>query len=112
MTLPIPTEDDEQAIVVQYCRLKGYKHFRVPNETYTKSFKQQMKNKRLGVVSGVPDLFIIINGRLIAIEMKRTKGSTTSQAQAEWIKTLNDVNVPAMVCKGADQAIDFINSFL
>lgn len=114
MTLesPPPTEDQEQAAVVQYCRLRGLKHFRVPNETYTKSFKQKEKNKRLGVSAGVPDLFVIANRQLIAIEMKRIAGSKTTQAQIEWIAALNDANVPSIVCKGAKQAIDYINSFL
>ena len=30
-----PTEDQEQEAFVQWLRLKGYPHFRVPNETYT-----------------------------------------------------------------------------
>lgn len=50
-----PYEDQEQEAFVQWLRLKGYPHFRVPNETYTKSHKQRIKNKKLGVSSGVPD---------------------------------------------------------
>lgn len=105
----IPTEDEEQAAVVQYCDLKRYKRFRVPNETFTKSWAQKNKNKRLGVSSGVPDLFVIVNNRLIAIEMKRTKGSTTSLQQKEWITALLKSGIPAKVCRGADEAIRFID---
>ena len=55
-----PTEEQEQMAFVQWLRLKGYAHFRVPNETYTKSFKQKAKNKALGVSSGVPDLAVVV----------------------------------------------------
>lgn len=110
MTLPVPTEDVEQRILVQYLRLKNLPHFRVPNETYTKSWAQKRKNTDLGVVSGVPDIFIIVNNKLIAIEMKRTKGSVTSVAQLEWLKLLNLAQIEAKVCKGAEEAIKFVES--
>lgn len=103
-----PTEDQEQAVLVQYMQLRHIPHWRTPNETFTKSWKQKAKNKRLGVVPGVPDLFVIVKNRLLAIEMKRTKGSTTSPAQIEWIKRLNECGVTARICKGADAAIAFI----
>lgn len=133
-----PTEEQEQMAFVQWLRLKGYPHFRVPNETYTKSFKQKAKNKALGVSPGVPDLFVIIptdynnttinfmhygdcpvvdgdgvygkKNRLIAIEMKRKKGGTTSANQKQWLKTLNEAGVQSVVCKGCDAAIEFIES--
>lgn len=124
-----PTEDQEQEAFVQWLRLKGYPHFRVPNETYTKSWSQKAKNKKLGVSSGVPDLFVAVpfppphliiahkdrddevrNKTLVAIEMKRKKGGVTSENQKKWIKTLNEAGVQTVVCKGCDAAIEFIES--
>ena len=127
-----PTEEQEQMAFVQWLRLKGYAHFRVPNETYTKSFKQKAKNKALGVSSGVPDLFVVVprqqelwNGlgaeairtgdtatvpTLVAIEMKRKKGGVTSANQKRWIKTLNEAGIQTVVCKGCEAAIAFIES--
>lgn len=124
-----PTEDQEQEAFVQWLRLKGYAHFRVPNETYTKSWSQKAKNKKLGVSSGVPDLFVAVpfppphliiahkdrddevrNKTLVAIEMKRKKGGVTSTNQKKWIKTLNEAGIQAVVCKGCDEAIEFIKS--
>ena len=124
-----PTEDQEQEAFVQWLRLKGYAHFRVPNETYTKSWSQKAKNKKLGVSSGVPDLFVAVpfppphliiahkdrddevrNKTLVAIEMKRKKGGVTSENQKKWIKTLNEAGIQAVVCKGCDEAIEFIKS--
>lgn len=118
-----PTEEQEQMAFVQWLRLKGYPHFRVPNETYTKSFKQKAKNEALGVSSGVPDLFVVVpykhyesrdwgykGTKLVAIEMKRKKGGTTSANQKQWLATLNDAGVQAVVCKGCDEAIRFVES--
>lgn len=128
-----PTEDQEQEVFVQWLRLKGYPHFRVPNETYTRSWSQKAKNKKLGVSSGVPDLFVVIpdqhfvygdniephnlpiqtneyRHRLVAIEMKRKKGGVTSANQKQWIKTLNEAGIQTVVCKGCGAAIEFIES--
>lgn len=100
----VPTEDWEQTQLVKWLDAHKYKYFRVPNETYTKSWKQRAKNKRLGVKPGVPDLFVIAGGKLVAIEMKRVRGSSTSQAQKDWIDALNAAGVTAVVCKGHEQA--------
>jgi hypothetical protein len=105
----IPTEDQEQQRVVEYCDLRGYPRFRIPNETFTRSWSQKRKNKSLGVSAGVPDLGVIVNNRLIFIEMKRIKLSATSTEQKEWIERLNAANVPARVCKGFDEAKAFID---
>lgn len=124
-----PTEDQEQEAFVQWLRLKGYPHFRVPNETYTRSWSQKAKNKKLGVSSGVPDLAVIVpttaiaeryavsrdyeawyGSRLVFIEMKRKKGGVTSENQKKWIKTLNEAGIQTVVCKGCDAAIEFIKS--
>lgn len=129
-----PTEDQEQEAFVQYLRLKGYPHFRVPNETYTRSWSQKAKNKKLGVSSGVPDLAVVVPNtgtrrvyvetldsddsadydqpisRLVLIEMKRKRGGVTSANQKQWIKTLNEAGIQTVVCKGCDAAIEFIES--
>lgn len=124
-----PTEDQEQEAFVQWLRLKGYPHFRVPNETYTRSWSQKAKNKKLGVSSGVPDLFVAVpfppphliiyeedgsesirDKKFVAVEMKRKKGGVTSANQKQWIKTLNEAGIQTVVCKGCDAAIEFIES--
>lgn len=104
----IPTEEAEQRAVVHYCRLKQLPHFRVPSETYTTSWNQKRKNRALGVVKGIPDLFVITHGKLIAIEMKRVKGGRATPEQKEWLERLNGVGITAKVCHGADEAIQFI----
>lgn len=89
-------------------------HWRTPNETYTKSWKQKATNKALGVSAGIPDLFVVIEGvGLVGIEMKRIKGSTTSQAQKDWQAVLNTIpSIEVHICRGADEAIRVIESYL
>jgi hypothetical protein len=111
MIVPVPTEAQEQKTLVQYLRIKGYKHFRVPNETYTTSMRQKANNHALGVVRGVPDLFVVVNHTLLAIEMKRQRGGVTSPEQKGWLATLNDAGIPAAVCHGFDEAVTFINQW-
>lgn len=104
----VPTEQEEQIALVQYLNLKHIPHFRVPNETYTKSWNQKRLNKALGVQPGIPDLFVIFNNQMKGVELKRIKGGVTSEAQKEWIKKLNQAGIPVKVCKGCDEAIKFI----
>ena len=108
----IPTEYEEQVAFRQWLDIKGYPYFRVPNETYTTSHNQRRKNMALGVKPGVPDMFVCVAGKMVAVELKRIKGGTTSEHQKQWIATLNANNVPTAVCKGADAAIAFIQSMI
>lgn len=113
MSLPVPTEEVEQRILVQWLELKGLKFTAIPNSTYTKSWSQKAKNTATGLRPGLPDLLIIVNGSLVFIEMKRTKGGVVSQAQKDWIAALNKVsNVQAFICKGAEAAIKVVESYL
>jgi hypothetical protein len=102
------TEEQEQITVVQYLELKGHKFTAIPNSTYTTSWKQKTKNKRNGLRAGFPDLVAIIDGNFIAIEMKREKGGRVSKEQKEWIEALQEAGIEARVCRGADEAIKFI----
>jgi hypothetical protein len=107
-----PLEFEEQVALVQYLELKGYKFTAIPNSTYTKSIQQKMKNKRSGLRPGLPDLLVVVpNIGLVFIELKRVKGGVVSQAQKDWIAALNSCpGVEAVVCKGAQEAIDFLES--
>lgn len=109
---PVPTEHDEQVVLVGWLRLMHLPHFRVPSETYTTSWKQKNMNKALGVVRGVPDLFVLTPKGLIALELKRRKGSSVSKEQREWIDALNEAGTPAYIAKGAQEAIDIVEQHL
>ncbi len=107
--LPIPTEDQECQAFVDYLELRKKLLFtHISNETQS-SWGARMRNKRLGVRPGFPDYAVVVNNKLIFIEMKRKKGSVTSEEQTLWIQELNKVNeIIAGVFHGAEQAINFI----
>lgn len=107
----ILSEHQEQRAFVEWLEMNNYKFSAIPNATYTKSFKQKQKNKLEGLRAGLPDLLVIVNDRLVFIEMKRCKKSlsTVSAKQAQWIKALNECKeVGAYVCYGCDHAIKTI----
>lgn len=111
---PTPTEAEEQATLVEWLELKGWKFTAIPNSTYTTSHAQKVKNYRQGLRPGLPDLLIVLPDRqgLAFVEMKRVKGSTLSQVQREWIAALNELDgVCAQVCHGAEEAIKFLQFF-
>jgi hypothetical protein len=119
--LPIPTEYEEQCLLVDYLELKGLLFSKTAQETFTRSWGQKMKNKASGLRKGLPDMFIFIQSNqsasgkpeLLAIEMKRTKNSKTGDEQRVWIESLACVEgVFATVCYGFDDAKKVIDNCL
>lgn len=109
----VPTEAEECKILVAYLRVRNLTFTHIANETgYGRHAKLMgIRNKQMGVSKGFPDYLVIVGGRLIAIEMKRVKGSTVSQEQKEWIEELNKAGIVAKICRGADDAIKFVQQF-
>jgi len=72
---------------------------------------EKAKNKASGLRAGLPDLLVIINKRLVFIEMKRNKGGKASPEQMDWLIKLSECeNVFTYVCEGFEKAkkvIDF-----
>lgn len=124
----VPTEYEEQVAFRKYLDLRGLPYFRVPNETSVKKYnpttrkwgggwEQNRRNAALGVKPGVPDMFVLVNSRVVAIEMKRAKKkgvkwSGASPNQRYWLDILAKHGVPSVICAGADEAIDFIENLL
>ena len=73
--------------------------------------RRAIRMKQQGLSRGFPDYLVLVEGQAIAIELKRQKGSKTSPEQAAWVEALNDAGVPAKVCKGFDEARQFIETF-
>lgn len=110
----IPTEHQEQSIVVKYCTLKKIPIFHIPNGSY-KSVTARMKAKKEGLVSGIPDLMIPVankNHHGLFIEMKRVKNSKVSVQQKQWIELLNKQGYKAIVCYGSSAAIKEIEEYI
>ena len=106
-----PLEKEEDAIFAQWLQYAGLKFSHISNEATT--VQAIMRNKRIGVNSGVPDFIVITRQGLLFVEMKRVKGGVVSESQKEWITCLNAVKgVEAIVAKGAKEAIAFVKKFL
>lgn len=119
----LPLEEDEQIAFVQWCRLHRILVHHSGNELggSTPALKRRgVKMKRLGTSKGFPDLlvFIPIYGatgevdcyQMCVIEMKRKKGGRVTKEQKEWLDVLAMCGIPCRVCKGAGEAIEFIET--
>lgn len=120
-----PYEEDEQIAFVQWCHYNGVIVHHSGNEIggSTAAMKARaIKMKKLGTSKGFPDLIVLvpvvgITGevdcyQMVIIEMKRKKGGTVSPEQKEWIKNLEMAGVPCKICRGAQEAIDFVKEFM
>lgn len=109
-----PTEAQEARVFMQWCKLQGYMFTHVKNETGRSTAGRRVRNYRAmwnavdGVSAGFPDFVIIAKGNVIFIELKRTKGGTVSPAQKEWIAAFETAGANVAVCRGADEAINYV----
>lgn len=115
-----PSEYDECVVFHQWLTAKRYKHAHISNESQsggTNAMIRGAKLKRIGQSKGFPDYVIICHQKghpdyldIIAVEMKRQHGGTLSDEQAVWLKALDDAGIWTGVCKGADDAIEFVEA--
>lgn len=112
MASVVPTEAQEAHVLVAWLRVKGYTFVHVPNETghSPEALRRAVRVKREGGSRGFPDYLIIKNKQLIAVELKRIKGSRTSPEQLQWLQELAACGVACAVCHGSAEAIEFIES--
>lgn len=112
MTDLVPSEAREQQTVAMWLDAHRIDYFHVPNETGTAhGYGLRLKMARLGVKPGVPDIVIIEPPPLVlgaagaVIEMKRVRGSKTTEAQLEWLERFKRRGWAWAICKGADDAL-------
>ncbi len=116
----IASEDSEHRVLISWLRIMGIPHHHSVNEMWTSSYKQKRRNKAMGQAKGFPDLIIAIpqklaindKGIVLAVELKRLKGSVTSPEQLYWVELFNETGVPAKIAKGAQEAMEFIGQYL
>ena len=121
----IPLEEEEQIAFVQWCRLNNIIVHHCANEIggSSRAVKiRAIKAKRMGTSKGFPDLLVFIPisdilgdlgcYQMLAIEMKRKKGSVVSKEQNEWIEIMELSGIPARICNGCDEAIDFCKQYM
>lgn len=109
----LPTEEDEQAAVVDWCDALHIPVVHVPNEG-KRSKATGARLKRMGMRKGFPDLFIPeprapFHGLLIEMKVHPNK---PTKDQIEWIEKLNRKGYKAIVCYGATEAINTIREYL
>lgn len=111
----IPLEDAEQFTYTQWLDAKNIKYFAVPNivktaatlKTKIRKIRFWQQRKKEGVKKGVPDLVVFLPNVILFVEMKRQKGSSTSQEQKDWNILINVYPYAvAVICKGAEAAIN------
>lgn len=116
-SLPVLTEHQEAVTLARYLDVlqltgKIFLYSHVPNETFTKYWSVKTKNKQEGVHIGVPDYIIVTSGKVLFIELKRTKGSVTSDEQINWLTALEGKEIVTYLAHGADDAIKFVEEQL
>lgn len=110
-----PPEEIEQRTLAQWLDMHGIAWFHPPNG----GDRNQIVGRKLkiqGVKRGVPDVMIVDPPPLYpsnvgtAIELKRRKGGHLTDEQKEWLETLQERGWATAVCRGADEAIQFLES--
>jgi hypothetical protein len=106
-------EHSEQVKFVKWFR-ENYSDvliFAVPNGASLSSGPIQWRYLEAeGCVPGIPDL--MIPEWKVVIEMKRKTGGVVSQEQSNILDYFHQIQWDAVVCFGADEAIQFIKTFV
>ncbi|MBD0844873.1 VRR-NUC domain-containing protein [Pectobacterium versatile] len=118
--VPHQAELEEQAALIEWADKTvidginiGDYLLHIPNEG-KRGPKAARDAKRLGVRTGVPDLFLALPRGGYAglwIEMK-SKGGKLSDKQEVWLNRLEDVGYRAACCFGLNQAVKCINDYI
>lgn len=106
----IPSEDQEQIKLAAWLTKQGIRFYAIPNGG-KRNLLEAVKLKRMGTMSGVPDLCIPIpSGRYhgLYIELKREKGGKVSESQSDWLAFLREKGYYAQVAKGFEEAKEMI----
>lgn len=116
----IPLEEIEQEHVFLWASMEERAYpelamlYAIPNGG-KRAIKTAVALKKQGVKRGVPDMCLpVARGGYhgLYVELKRQKGGTVSDEQREWIAALNTQGYKAIVCHGAEEAIEQIRGYL
>lgn len=116
----LPTEHEEQVIVVCYAKSKGLLFYAIPNAGL-RSLQLGARMKAEGLSTGVPDLCFPMpmpkenpnDGHYhgLYIELKRIKGGVVKLEQRYWIENLRQQGMRVEVVRGHEEAINLINEY-
>ena len=116
----IPLEEIEQEHVFLWASMEERAYpelamlYAIPNGG-KRAIKTAVALKKQGVKRGVPDMCLPVSRggyHGLYIELKRQKGGTVSDEQREWIAALNTQGYKAIICYGAEEAIEQIRGYL
>jgi hypothetical protein len=105
-------EDAIQRAVFQHLRTRGAAGvfaFHPANGGFRKPVEAAIL-KGLGVVPGVPDVFIVHNGRCFAMELKAEGGRPTDK-QLACIAALREAGAFTCIAEGLDRALACLESW-
>lgn len=118
--ISVPTESVEQQCLFRWAAFQSGRYpelkllYHVPNGGSRKK-SEAGRFKAEGVKAGVPDLCLpVARGGYhgLYVELKRLKGSKTSEDQKAWIAHLTEQGYCAVVCKGWEAAAKVITKYL
>ena len=116
VTMP---EADEQIAVMRWAEFASGKYpclewlFHIPNGG-TRHPAEAMQLKRMGVKSGVPDLFLpypVGGYHGLWVEMKSAVGRP-SETQKKWMEYLSSQGYKVVMCRGGQSAINEIRRYI
>jgi hypothetical protein len=108
-----PKEEVDHMAVAQYLNTLGLFWLHIPNEGKRKA-STGAKLKRLGLLGGAADIIIFDAPPLhpcakgVALELKRTKGGSTSEDQEKFLEKMGNRGWITHVAHGANAALDFL----
>ena len=120
MTTPVPTESVEQRNLFRWAKLMSGAHpelsllYHIPNEG-KRSAATGRRMRQEGLKRGVPDICLPVarGGRHgLYIELKRLRGSKTSDDQREWLAALEAQGYAVALCKGWEAAAKVIEDYI
>ncbi|HEY9885972.1 MAG TPA: VRR-NUC domain-containing protein [Vampirovibrionales bacterium] len=90
---------------------KNIKYTAIPNSTFTLSMQAKTKNILMGLRPGLCDMFLIVNGVPLFLELKTSYGKV-SPSQKEWIAAINSTqNIRAHVAYSLEEAKSIIEEY-
>ena len=118
--IPAPLEEQEQKWLLEWAELNTAAHpelalfYHIPNEG-KRTYRAGRELVKQGMKRGLPDNCLPVpRGKYAAlyIELKRKKGSKTSDEQRGWIDALNRAGNRAVICYGWEAAAAEIMAYL
>jgi hypothetical protein len=90
-------------------RLGGRDFFHYPGGGYRKPLEAKIL-KGLGVIPGLPDLWVIWRGRVHCIELKSERGRLT-ETQVDMLNRLNRAGVAVATAHSLDEALKYLTDW-